>query len=317
MGYWPRKRAKRQSARVRSWSTLNSPQLLGFCGYKAGMTHVFITDNRKTSMTKGMDVPMSATVIECPPIKAASIRFYKKTPKKVILCSEIFSEKVDKELERTVLIPKKKSPDANKDNATDFDFIRLLVYTQPKLVGIKKKPEVIEIGLGGKKEDQLNYAKSVLGKEISINDVFKEGQHLDIHAVTKGKGLQGPVKRFGIKIRSHKAEKTKRGPGSLGGWKGQGGIMYRVAHAGQTGYHLRTEFNKWLIKIGEKVEEVNPNGGFIRYGLVKNKYILVKGSVAGPKKRLITLTVPIRKDRAWTEEAPSVVFTSLRSQQGN
>ena len=53
MGYWPRKRAKRPQARVRSWTSMNNAQLLGFCGYKVGVTQIFVTDNKKTSLTKG------------------------------------------------------------------------------------------------------------------------------------------------------------------------------------------------------------------------------------------------------------------------
>jgi len=44
---------------------------------------------------------------------------------------------------------------------------------------------------------------------------------VDSKTFTKGKGFQGPVKRFGISLRSHKSEKVIRGPGSLGPWKGQ------------------------------------------------------------------------------------------------
>jgi large subunit ribosomal protein L3 len=313
MGYWPRKRAKRPQARVRSWTSMNNAQLLGFCGYKVGMTQIFVTDNKKTSLTKGEEIPMPVTIIECPPMKIASIRFYKKTSQSQIVCSEILAENLDKEVARTITLPKNKD---KKEDVKKFDSIRLIVYTQPKLIGIKKKPDMIEIALGGKKDDQLTYAKSMLGKDININDVFKEGQQIDIHAITKGKGFQGPVKRFGVKIRSHKSEKTKRGPGSLGGWKGHGKFMYRVAHAGQMGYHQRTEYNKWIIKIGDKVEEINPKGGFIRYGLVKNKYVLVKGSIGGHKKRLIKFINPIRKNKHIPEEAPSIVSVNLSSQQG-
>src|SRR3989344_954150 len=101
-------------------------------------------------------------------------------------------------------------------------YLTVVVYTQPKLTGIgKKRPEIFEIALGGSIKDKFEYAKQNIGKEIKITDIFKEGELVDIHGVSKGKGTQGPVKRFGISIRSHKAEKTKRGPGSLGGWRGQ------------------------------------------------------------------------------------------------
>jgi large subunit ribosomal protein L3e len=34
---------------------------------------------------------------------------------------------------------------------------------------------------------------------------------------------------------------------------------------------------------------INPVGGFPHYGLIRNDWIMVKGCVAGPKKRVITL----------------------------
>ncbi|MBI5072518.1 50S ribosomal protein L3, partial [Candidatus Woesearchaeota archaeon] len=113
----------------------------------------------------------------------------------------------------------------------------------------------------------------------------------------------------------HKSEKTKRGPGSLGGWISQAHFMYRVAHAGQMGYHNRTEWNKWIVKISDKPEEINPKGGFIHYGNVKNEYILVKGSVQGPAKRLIRFNIPKRPDKLVPKDAPSIVYTSLEAKQ--
>src|SRR3989344_3299263 len=161
----------------------------------------------------------------------------------------------------------------------------------------------------GSIKDKFEYAKQNIGKEIKITDIFKEGELVDIHGVSKGKGTQGPVKRFGISIRSHKAEKTKRGPGSLGGWRGQGHMMYRVAHAGQMGYHTRTEYNKWLMKIGhdqKDIEGINPKSGFRRYGVVKNPFLMIKGSVVGPTKRMIRINAAYRGDYKVPKEAPSI-----------
>ncbi|MEA3430967.1 MAG: 50S ribosomal protein L3 [Nanoarchaeota archaeon] len=313
MQFWPRKRSKRAYARVRSWPEVKEVKALAFGGYKVGMTHVIVTDNRPNAITKGQDIRYPVTIIECPPIKVASIRFYEKVLNRSRVLTEVFAEKIDKELERKIIKPKK----INKkiEDVTKFDDIRLLVYTQPKLTGIKKKPEIFEIALGGTKEEKLAYAKEKLGKEINIDEVFKEGELVDAHAITKGKGVQGPVKRFGVAIRHHKSEKTKRGPGSLGGWKGQGHIMYRVAFAGKMGFHLRTHYNNWLLKISNKVEEINPKGGFIRYGFVKNPYILIKGSIQGPAKRIITLTAPMRSNKKVPNQAPTIQYTSLESKQ--
>lgn len=310
MAVWPRKRSKRVSPRVRSWLTTKDTKLLGFPGYKVGMTHLIITDNKPTSMTKGKDISVPATIIECPPVKIASVNFYKKTTNQTLtLSSTILNQKLDKELKRKISIPKQSRKKLEDFKPEEYNDIRILVYTQPKLTTLgKKKPEIIELALGGNIQNKYNWVKENFQKEITVKDVLKEGEQYDARAITKGKGFQGPVKRFGVAIRQHKSEKTKRGPGSLGGWRGQGRLMYRVAHAGQMGYHQRFEFNKWLIKIGEKPEEVQPKGGFKHYGIVKNNYLLVKGSVQGTQKRLIILTNPMRPDNKVPKEGPQIIY---------
>ena len=317
MQYWPRKRAKRSYARVRAWADIKDALPLGFAGYKAGMTHIIVADNRKNSKSKGGDMSIPVTVIECPPIKIFSALFYKYDVNKWLLKKEI-SFKADKELARKLKLPKDNKASLDNIKLEDYDDVRIKVYTQPKLTGIgKKKPEVFEICLGGNKEDKIEYIKQNIGKEIRISDVFKPGNVLDFHTITTGKGYQGPVKRFGIGLTSHKSEKVRRGPGSLGSWCGQGHMMYRVSHAGQMGYHTRTDYNKWLLNVSDKPEEVNPKGGFIRYGLVKNDYILIKGSVGGPKKRLVWFNYTIRGSKKIPKEAPSIEHISQESQQGN
>lgn len=304
MQFWPRKRARRIYPRVRAWSNENAT-ILGFAGYKAGMTHLKLRDN-SNSTTKGQDIIVPGTVIECPPLKPLSLRFYKKTPYGLKLIYEILSKNLDKELKRIISIPKK---EVKEKEVKEFDEIRLNVYTQPKLVGNKKRPEIFEIALGKKEFD-----KSLLEKEFKISDVFKEGQLIDIHSVTKAKGFQGAVKRFGVRLRPKKSEKIKRGPGSLGPWNQQQHTMFRVAFPGQTGYHTRTEHNKSVLKIGEKVEEVNPKGGFLKYGNVKNDFIIVKGSIPGCKKRLIRMTFPTRPKKKM-EIVPEILKINLESKQ--
>ncbi len=312
MQFHPRARSKNPFPRVRNWRASKDAKLLGFAGYKVGMTHVLVTDNRQHSMTKNQDIFYPVTVIETPPIKAYSIRFYKKTNTGKKIVSELLSENSDKEMARKVLPSKKKGKEA-----TDFDYVKLVCHTQPKLTNIGKKvPDVFEMAIGGTKEQQLAFAKEKLGKEITVNDVFKEGQQVDIHAITTGKGTQGPMRRFGIALRHHKSEKSRRNPGSLGAWRGQGHIMWRVAHAGKMGYHLRTEYNKQLLKIGTKPEEINVKGGYISYGNVKSTYVLLKGSVAGTQKRLIRFNEAMRAKKN-PVEAPQIAYTSLDSKQGN
>ena len=315
MAVWPRKRAARAYPRIRSWQTIKEAQPQGFAGYKVGMTHVLIIDNRAKAPTKGQEVSIPVTVIECPPLRISSARFYTKDNYGLHLAKEL-NFKVEKELKRKMQLAKNtQEAELDKINPEEYAEIRVNMYTQPKLIGFKKKPELFEMAIGGTNAEKVAYIKSNLGKDLRVSQIFKAGQLVDTIAVTRGKGFQGPVKRFGVAIRHHKSEKTKRGPGSLGGWISQAHFMYRVAHAGQMGYHNRTEWNKWIIKISDKPEEINPKGGFLHYGNVKNEYILVKGSVQGAAKRLIRFNMPKRPDKLVPKDAPSIVYTSLESKQ--
>ncbi|MCP3682967.1 MAG: 50S ribosomal protein L3 [bacterium] len=316
--FWPRKRAIRAYSRVRHHPKLSEVKLTGFAGYKAGMTHITITDNRATSLTKGTEIALPVTIIECPPLKAASIRFYKKTDSGLQVSTEIFS-KGDKDLGRKIKLSKKDSSaklaEAEK-KIDEFADVRIAAYTQPKLTCIgKKKPEIFELAIGGDIKQKLEYAKNILGKEIKIDDVFKEGEQVDICAVTKGRGLQGPVRRFGISLKSHKSEKKRRAPGNIGAWTGN--RSWTVAFAGQTGYHNRKEYNKWILKISDKAADVNPKGGILHYGDIKNSYILLKGSVQGAAKRLVRLMPAESPRKNIPTEAPTIEHISTESKQGN
>ncbi len=312
--YWPRKRAKSSVARVRCWAGAKDAKPMGFAGYKAGMTHVIAPDNRPNSKIKGEPIRLPVTVIECPPLKVASLILYKKSGYGVSVSSQIFSDKLDKELAKKISLPKKQGSKAAEIKPEDFEDLRLLVYTQPKLTCIgKKKPELFELALGGSKEEKLNFAKEKLGKEIAVSDVFAEGQQVDIHSITKGKGLNGPVKRHGIGLKSHRSEKGRRA--AVLGTEGDSKVRFYAHQSGQMGYHRRTEYNKWLIKIGEG-KDANPKGDFIRYGKVKNTIVLLKGSVGGASKRLIRFNHSIRPSKKIPKDAPAIEHISIASKQG-
>ena len=194
-----------------------------------------------------------------------------------------------------------------------FDEVRLIVSTQPHLAGFgQKRPSLIEVAASGKnKEEKISYLKSLLDKDIRIQDIFKEQKFLDVHGVTKGKGYQGTVKRFGVTIRQHKAEKTKRGIGTLGSWH-PSKVQFTVPQAGRMGYHQRTEYNKENLLIDADPKKINPKGGFLHYGIVKNDYIILKGSIIGPAKRAVILTPNMRKKASHNYEIKHI---SLESKQ--
>lgn len=319
MGYWPRKRSKRAYPRVNWKVNVDSNLLKGFVGYKAGMTHINIIDNIKNSLTKGETVSYPVTVIETPPIKIIGVKFYKKTNYGLRCIGEVLAENLDKELSRSIILPKKKegkTPKKLKDfEDKDFDEARVLISTQPKLTYLpKKKPELLEIGIGGDSKSQFTYAQQNLGKELRISDALKEGEQVDACSISKGKGFQGSVKRFGVKTLRHKAEKVKRKAGSMGAWH-PAKTSYRNPQFGQMGYHSRTEYNKWLLKISN--EDINPKGDFLNYGKVKNDYVILKGSVAGTRKRMIILRKALKPKRKIPSIPPEIDYISRESKQGN
>lgn len=307
MQFWPRKRAKHSLARIRTWSkNSNKVKLLGFIGYKAGMTHLQVLDNRPKSATKGENIIAPVTIIECPPLTIIGVSFYTSSIYGLRKSITILAEKLSPEIARIIQLPKKAIKKI--EEVKDFVDLRLLAASSPKLTGIgTKKPKVLEIVLGGSKEEKLSYAKEKLGKEIKVSEVLEAGKQVDLHGISKGKGFQGTVKRFGVPIRQHKAEKTKRGIGTLGPWH-PNRILYTVPQPGKMGYHLRTEYNKVIMKIGTEAKDLNPSGGFKHYGLVKNDYLLVYGSVIGPVKRPVVLIESIRPDQKKPKEAPEITY---------
>lgn len=313
--FWPHKRAKREYPRIRSFVTSKANKLLGFPGYKAGMTNIQHIDSRKETLTKGEQINCPVTVIECPNIKISSIRFYKNDPAayglKVI--GEVSADKQDKELQRKIKLHKQQKH--KLEDFKDFDELRVNVHTMPKLAGFgKKKPELFELKIGGSKEEQLKFATAHLGKEINVSEVFQPGQQVDVHSITKGQGFQGVVTKHGVSLRQHKSEKSRRA--AVTAPEGINKVKFTAPMAGKIGYHLRTEYNKWVMKVSDKLEEVNPKGGFVNYGLIKNSYVLLKGSVPGHKKRMILLTDARRPNRLIPKNAPDITYTSTDSKQG-
>jgi large subunit ribosomal protein L3 len=322
IAYSPRKRAGSPLARITSWPSVDgAPRLLGFAGWKAGMTHAIMIDYRAASTTAGQEVQVPVTVLEVPPLKVAAIRLYKDSSYGLKTVTEKWADKLDPALSKRTPIPKKpkekEDPFAKIDEG-DFDEIRVIVHTQPgKVTGVPtKSPELMEIGLGGGTlMERLEYSKTILGKEVKVNDFAKEGAMVDVVSITKAKGFQGVTKRWGPKLNPHKNSKHRRMIANLGP-KRPGYVRWTVPQAGQIGFHQRTEFNKRILKIGQNGVDVTPKGGFLHYGLVRNDYVVVHGTIPGVAKRIVRLREPVRDRTTELKESPQITYLSLESKQG-
>jgi len=280
--------------------------MLGFVGYKVGMASAIVKDTTANSMTKGKTIVVPITVMECPALKVFSVRFYRDGK----VATEVLSQNIDKEMKRKVKLPKKfKSLDEMAGKLNEFQDIRIIVYSTVRKAGIKKTPEVIEIGLNGDLKQKFEAAKGMIDKEINVNDVFAKNQMLDVHAVTKGKGLQGPVKRFGLTFKQHKSEKGVRRPGSLGPWH-PARVTFRTPMAGQVGFFTRVQYNNKILEMGKEMSELKGDKvrrEWMNYGFVNSPYCIINGSVAGAQARPIMLTAASRPKKITTKQALEVV----------
>jgi large subunit ribosomal protein L3 len=118
--------------------------------------------------------------------------------------------------------------------------------------------------------------------------------YVDVLGITKGKGVEGPITRFGVKRKQHKSRKTVRAVGVIGPWH-PAAVMYTIARAGQMGFHQRTETGKRILVVGDAAANpVTPPGGFGHFGNVAGEYAIVRGSVPGPASRFVMVRMKVR-----------------------
>ena len=197
--------------------------------------------------------------------------------------------------------------------------VRVLAHTQIRQTPLKqKKAHLMEIQInGGSVPDKVEFGHGLFEKPIEIDSVFEQDEMIDCIAVTKGHGFQGVTSRWGTKKLPRKTHKGLRKVACIGAWH-PSHVQWTVARAGQDGYHHRTSVNHKVYRIGKGKDEKNAAtdfdvvnkqitpyvtmicvkilmlilhrmGGFVRYGEVKNDFVLLKGSVPGVKKRVMTL----------------------------
>ncbi|MEN2999979.1 MAG: 50S ribosomal protein L3 [Acidilobaceae archaeon] len=332
LGFTPRKRAEKIVPRVRSWPEVNlgKPLLLGFLGYKVGMTHVYMVDDLPDSPTSGREIFVPVTVVETPPLYVLAVRLYGFDLNKGLYSMGEAWVEPPKELELERRIPTLGSYNTEarlKELEESLELaraVRVIVASQTKLTGglSKKAPDLLEVEVGGVGDVKslFSYAVGKLGKEVSIREVFQVGQPIDVIGVTKGKGFQGVVKRWGVKElpRWHKHRKGSRtGPGAR---SSAIGTFWETPQPGQMGFHRRTDYNKRLLSISQDGHAVTPAGGFLHYGLVRSEYAIVAGSLPGTVKRPLVLRWPIRPPSWYLRHGtltPKIVHVSVQSKQGN
>merc|ERR1712086_292193 len=241
------------------------------------------------------------------------------------------------------------SADGNKDVETELarmkkfcSTIRLLCHTDIKKVGLRqKKAHMFEIQVnGGDVGAKVDWGYQLFEKKIPVDSVFAKDDMIDVIGITKGKGYEGVVTRWGITRLPRKTHRGLRKVGCVGAWH-PARVKFSVARAGQNGYHHRTEMNKKIYRLGKgsrpaegkEVGEfhanavteadltqkaITPLGGFPHYGEVNEDFIMLKGCIPGVKKRVITIRKSIVAQTSCTaKEKIELKFIDTSSKFGH
>jgi len=193
--------------------------------------------------------------------------------------------------------------------------IRAIVHTQMHRVRLtQKKAHIAEIQInGGSVAQKVDFVVNLFEKPVSVEGVFGENEQVDVIGATKGKGFKGVVSRWGVKKLPRKTHKGLRKVACIGAWH-PARVSWAVPRAGQKGYHSRTEVNKKIYRIGKALKNeagkevhtnastefdltqksINPLGGFPYYGTVHEDFLMLKGTVMGPRKRIIVIRKSLR-----------------------
>lgn len=328
LAFLPRKRSKRHCGKVKTFPKDDPAapcHLTAFLGYKAGMTHIVREMNRPGSKSHKHEVVEAVTIVETPPMMIVGVVGYIETPRGLRQIKTIFAQHLSDECRRRFYKnwynSKKKAFNRAsarwKDEAgmksieADFNklkkyckIIRAICHTQVQLMnGVKqKKAHIMEIQVnGGTIPDKVDWVREHMEKAVPVKDIFNKDEMIDVLGVTKGKGFKGVTSRWHTKKLPRKTHKGLRKVACIGAWH-PSRVQFTVARAGQKGYHHRTEINKKIYRIGDKDDNSNaatdfdptekritPMGGFPHYGTVKQDFVMLKGCVMGPKRRVVTL----------------------------
>ncbi|MBS5189983.1 MULTISPECIES: 50S ribosomal protein L3 [Clostridia] len=136
-------------------------------------------------------------------------------------------------------------------------------------------------GVSGKRfvrEFKFDNAEEYNLADVIKADIFAEGDKIDATAISKGKGFQGAIKRFG-QHRGPMAHGSKfhRHQGSNGACSSPSKVFKGKGMPGHMGSVKVTVQNLEVVRVD-----------------AENNLLLVKGSVPGPKKSLVTIKETVK-----------------------
>jgi len=330
LGFAPRKRTKHRFGKIKSFpkdDASKAPHFTAFMSYKAGMSHIVRDVDRPGSKLHKKEVAESVSIVETPPMVVVGFVGYVETPRGLRALTSVWaghlSEEVKRRFYKTWHKSKKKAftkyqkrwEEASKEGkamtaeierAKKYcQVIRAICHTQVGKAKLgQKKAHIKEIQVnGGTTAAKVDFLTGLFEQEVKVADVFAQDEMIDIIGVTKGKGFNGVITRWGCTRLVRKSHRGLRKVGCIGSWH-PAKVQWQVPRSGQMGYFHRTEINKKIYRVGKALKDepnnamtendlteksITPMGGFSHYGEVNEDWIMLKGSIMGCKRRLITL----------------------------
>lgn len=210
----------------------------GLIGKKLGMTQIFLEDGRV--------VPV--TVVEAGP------------------CVIVNCEKKEGNDYTKLLLgyEKAKLPISKENKKQDNKGAKGRKINMPEL-GVFKKAKVEPCSMIQEfKVPQESEYKT--GDVLTVENVFKQDEYVDVKSRTKGKGFQGVVRRYGFKGgRGSRGSMFHRAPGSIGAGTTPGRVIKGHKLPGHMGDVVRTIQNIKIVRI-----------------IPDKNLLLLKGAVPGP-----------------------------------
>jgi large subunit ribosomal protein L3 len=132
--------------------------------------------------------------------------------------------------------------------------------------GVEAGRRLVELRL----DDTNDYQ---VGQEIKV-DLLTPGDHVDVTAVSKGKGFTGVMKRhnFSGMGAGHGAHKVHRAPGAIGACATPSRVFKGTKMAGRVGHQRVTTLNLQVVQAD-----------------AERDLLLIKGAVPGPRGGLVLI----------------------------
>ncbi|MEZ4373596.1 MAG: 50S ribosomal protein L3 [Polyangiaceae bacterium] len=131
-------------------------------------------------------------------------------------------------------------------------------------------------------------AKFELGAEVKLDEIFVEGQFVDVQSTSRGRGFSGVMRRHNFKgaVNSHGAHEYKRHGGSIGSNMTPGRVFKNKKMPGQGG-------NKTVSVLNQKVAKV----------LAEDGLVLIRGGIPGARGAMITVRGAVKKKNGGVPQA--------------